>query len=102
MRPKQPYRAPISRCFMGRQAPDYVEELLSPESLKETGYFSAEKVSRLVEKCRKQEGALLSERENMAVIGIISTQLLDHHFIRRFSPATIAEADNFKIFSDGH
>jgi len=102
LRPKQPYRAPISRCFMGSQPPDYVDELLSPESLKETGYFSPEKVGRLVEKCRKQEGALLSERENMAVIGIISTQLLDHHFVRRFSPGTVAEADNVKIASDGH
>jgi len=102
MRPKQPYRAPISRCFMGSRAPDYVEDLLSPEALKETGYFNPVKVRRLVEKCRKQEGALLSERENMAVIGVISTQLLDHHFIRRFSPGTIAEADNVKISRDGH
>jgi asparagine synthase (glutamine-hydrolysing) len=102
MRPKQPYRAPISRCFIGSQAPDYVKELLSPESLKETGYFSAEKVSRLVDKCRKQEGALLSERENMAVIGIISTQLLHHHFVRRFSPGMLAEAENVKIASDCH
>jgi asparagine synthase (glutamine-hydrolysing) len=102
MRPKQPYRAPISRCFMGSRAPDYVEDLLSPEALKETGYFNPVKVRRLVEKCRKQDGALLSERENMAVIGVISTQLLDHHFIRRFSPGTIAEADNVKISRDGH
>jgi asparagine synthase (glutamine-hydrolysing) len=102
MRPKQPSRAPISRCFIGSQAPDYVKELLSPESLKETGYFSAEKVSRLVDKCRKQEGALLSERENMAVIGIISTQLLHHHFVRRFSPGMLAEAENVKIASDCH
>jgi len=100
MRPKQPYRAPISRCFMGRQAPDYVEDLLSRKSLEETGYFSPEKAGRLVDKCRKQEGALLSERENMAVIGIISTQLLDHHFIRSYSPGTVTEADNVKIFSD--
>ena len=102
MRPKQPYRAPISRCFMGSRAPDYVEDLLSPEALKETGYFNPVKVRRLVEKCRKQEGALLSERENMAVIGVISTQLLDHHFIRRFPPGTITEADNVKISRDGH
>ena len=102
MRPKQPYRAPISRCFMGSRAPDYVEDLLSQEALKETGYFNPVKVRRLVEKCRKQGGALLSERENMAVIGVISTQLLDHHFIRRFPPGTIAEADNVKISRDGH
>lgn len=98
MRPKQPYRAPISRCFMGSQAPDYVEDLLSPEALKETGYFSAEKVSRLVDKCKKQEGALLSERENMAVIGIISTQLLDHFFIRNFPAYGIREPEGIKVF----
>ena len=102
LRPKQPYRAPISRCFMGRQAPDYVEELLSPELLKETGYFNHDKVSRLVDKCRKQEGALLSERENMALIGIISTQLLDRHFIRRFAHGSIPEADNVKVPADNH
>ena len=39
---------------------------------------------------------------SMAVIGIISTQLLDHYFIRRFSPGTVGEADNVKISSDGH
>jgi asparagine synthase (glutamine-hydrolysing) len=100
--PKQPYRAPISRCFMGSQAPDYVQELLSPGALKETGYFSPEKVSRLVDKCRKQDGALLSERENMALIGIISTQLLDRHFIRRFAPGSIPEADNVKVPADNH
>jgi len=100
LRPKQPYRAPISRCFMGRQAPDYVEELLSAEALKAAGYFSPEKVNRLVDKCRKQDGALLSERENMAMVGIISTQLLDHLFVRRFSSGSILKADNVQIYSD--
>jgi len=99
LRPKQPYRAPISRCFMGNQAPDYVDELLSSESLKRAGYFNPDKVNRLVEKCRKQEGALLSERENMAVIGIISTQLLDHLFVRRFPSSSIVEAGDVKIYS---
>lgn len=102
LRPKQPYRAPISRCFMGKQAPHYVEELLSPESLRKAGYFDSGKVIRLVDKCRKQDGALLSERENMAVIGIISTQLLDHLFIRSTLPHKTAEAENVRVCSDGH
>lgn len=101
LRPKQPYRAPISRCFMGRQAPDYVDELLSADALNAAGYFNPEKVSRLVDKCRKQDGALLSERENMAVVGIISTQLLDHLFVRRYTSRSILEADNVQIYSDG-
>lgn len=100
-RPKQPYRAPISRCFMSRQAPEYVEAMLSPESLRQTGYFNAGRVSKLIEKCRKQDGALLSERENMAVVGIVSTQLLDHHFIRKF-PGAIVEPQDVKVYCDDY
>jgi asparagine synthase (glutamine-hydrolysing) len=83
-RPKRPYRAPISRCFLGDPAEAYVGELLSEASLRRSGYFQPNKVARLVEKCRKQDGFLLSERENMALVGILSTQLLDHLFIQHF------------------
>ncbi len=83
-RAKQPYRAPISRCFFGKNAPDYVMELLSENSIKKSNYFDHGKVSRLVEKCTRDNGKLLSERENMAIVGILSTQLIDHFFIRNF------------------
>ncbi|MBI5064533.1 MAG: asparagine synthase (glutamine-hydrolyzing) [Desulfatitalea sp.] len=83
-RPKQPYRAPISRCFMGANPPAYVDELLSDAGLKRSGYFDPAKVQRLVTKCRQQEGRLVSERENMALVAILSTQLLDQQFIREF------------------
>ncbi|MFZ1984955.1 MAG: asparagine synthase (glutamine-hydrolyzing) [Desulfatitalea sp.] len=83
-RPKQPYRAPISRCFMTAEAPEYVDEMLSETGLKRSGYFDAAKVQRLVAKCRQQEGHLVSERENMALVAILSTQLLDQQFIRDF------------------
>lgn len=82
-RPKQPYRAPISRCFLGENRPDYVDELLSPASLKRFGCFDSGKVARLVEKGRKQDGGLLSERENMALVGVLSTQLLNCMFLER-------------------
>jgi asparagine synthase (glutamine-hydrolysing) len=83
-RPKQPYRAPISRCFLGPRSPEYVNELLSVSALQNTGYFHPAKVRRLADKCRKQEGRLMSERENMALVAILSTQLLDHQFVRNF------------------
>jgi asparagine synthase (glutamine-hydrolysing) len=83
-RPKQPYRAPISRCFMSSESPEYVDELLSDSALKQAGYFHPGKVARLVAKCRKQDGRLVSERENMALVAILSTQLLDHQFVRNF------------------
>jgi asparagine synthase (glutamine-hydrolysing) len=83
-RAKQPYRAPISRCFMCADPPEYVTELLSEAALKRSGYFNPVKVQRLVAKCRQKEGRLVSERENMALVAILSTQLLDHQFIRNF------------------
>jgi asparagine synthase (glutamine-hydrolysing) len=82
-RPKQPYRAPIGRCFFGEGRPAYVEELLSENALRQTGCFDAPKVSRFVEKCRRQAGSLQGERENMALVGILSIQLLDQLYIRQ-------------------
>jgi asparagine synthase (glutamine-hydrolysing) len=89
-RPKQPYRAPISRCFMCAQPPEYVLDLLSEASLKHTGYFDPAKVQRLTAKCRQQDGRLVSERENMALVAILSTLLLDHQFIQNFPPLSEA------------
>jgi asparagine synthase (glutamine-hydrolysing) len=83
-RPKQPYRAPISRCFMCADPPEYVPELLSETALKRSGVFDPLKVQRLTAKCQQQEGRLVSERENMALVAILSTQLLDHQMIRNF------------------
>ncbi len=96
-RQKQPYRAPISRCFVGDRAPDYVEPLLSADAIEKAGYFDAQKVTRLVAKCRQQEGRLLSERENMALVGILSTQLVDHLFIRNFPPQPLRVPEGIKV-----
>ena len=92
-RPKQPYRAPITRCFFGSKAPDYVDELLSEDGIENAACFDPGKVKSLVAKCRKAEGNLLSERENMALAGILSTQLLHHHFVQNFpkQPAVMPE-----------
>ncbi len=97
-RSKQPYRAPISRCFLGNTSFDYVKELLSTKVLQQTGYFEPKKVSRLVAKCRQQNGSLISERENMALVGILSTQLVDHLFIRDFPGYPIQEPQEVKVF----
>ena len=83
-RPKQPYRAPISRCFFGETQPDYVADLLSDQKLKAFGYFDEKRVARLVAKCSQGKGSLLSERENMGLVGVLSTQLIHHQFIENF------------------
>jgi asparagine synthase (glutamine-hydrolysing) len=96
-RSKQPYRAPISRCFFGKGSPTYVDELLSDKNIKKTGYFEKNKVQRLLSKCRHQDGKLASERENMALVGILSTQLVDHQFIRNFPGYSINVPENVKV-----
>ena len=83
-RPKQPYRAPISGCFFNDEPAEYVADMLSETSIKKAGCFDPAKVERLAAKCRTNAGQLLSERENMALVGILSTQLLDHQFIQNF------------------
>lgn len=78
-RSKQPYRAPIRSVFFGGDSPQYVGENLSPEKLRETGYFAPESVAALIAKCRR--GGNVSETEEMALTGILSVQLL--HFMWR-------------------
>ncbi len=97
-RSKQPYRAPISRCFFGDHKLDYVDELMSERQIQEKGYFDPKKVTRLIAKCRKGQGSLLSERENMAIVAILSTQLLDHQFIRDFPAFPAAATSDPKVY----
>jgi len=84
-RPKQPYRAPISESFFNKSTPDYVKELLSENSIKQKGYFDHKKVSSLAAKCSQNNGNFLSERENMAIVGILSTQLVDEMYVKRLT-----------------
>lgn len=83
-RKKQPYRAPNALCFFGRGAPDYVAAVLSETRLRDANLFDPAAVARLVAKCRvhadKGEGDL-SNSDNMALVGVLSTQLLHHQFV---------------------
>jgi asparagine synthase (glutamine-hydrolysing) len=97
---KQPYRAPISRCFWGHTPPDYVTELLSESAIRQSGYFEPAKVARLLAKCDRQNGNLTSERENMALVGILSTQLVDQMFIRDFPAYEVQEPRDVKVFTE--
>ncbi len=83
-RPKQPYRAPIAEAFTGLKAPDYVDDMISSDRIKEYGIFSPESVRRLMKKMRTVQD--ISETDHMALTGILSTQLLYHQFIRNFKP----------------
>jgi len=80
-RPKQPYRAPDGKSFFGPAAPEYVQELLSPDALRRTGIFDAKAVVALVNKFKA--GRASSVKDNMALVGVLSTELLVHQFIHQ-------------------
>lgn len=80
-RPKQPFLAPDSQSFFGPGAPEYVDEVLSPRRIEAAGFFDPRAVDRLVRKCRAAEA--VGFRDNMAVVGVLSVQLLHDAFVRR-------------------
>jgi asparagine synthase (glutamine-hydrolysing) len=98
-RRKRPYRAPIHRSFFAADAPDYVSELLSEEALKESQLFNTRAVSRLVNKA--QQGGKLSEVEDMAIAGLLSTQLVHQQFVKDFSSrlSTLTHTDRVKVIN---
>src|SRR6476660_139488 len=45
-RPKTMFRANLSHTFLGDHRPEWVDQVLSPESLRRTGYFDPEAVAK--------------------------------------------------------
>jgi asparagine synthase (glutamine-hydrolysing) len=84
MRKKQPYRAPIGEAFFMDKPSSYIQELLSEEYVSKTNYFNPRKVKGLVQKYLHSEHSFSNEIQNMAFMGILSTQLLHHEFIETF------------------
>lgn len=91
-RSKQPYRAPEAMSFFstGGEA-DYVGELLAPARIAADGVFDPVAVERLVEKFRERRA--IGVKDNMALVGILSTQLLIHQFITRSPERSAHGAD---------
>lgn len=85
-RPKQPYRAPDGESLLGGAngvgRPDYVRALLDPRRIEVDGLFDADAVTKLVAKFDK--GRAIGVRDDMAVVSVISTQLLLEQYINGF------------------
>jgi asparagine synthase (glutamine-hydrolysing) len=82
-RTKRPYRAPIRNAFLGESAPAYVGEALGEEAVSAAGLFDPRSVAMLVRKCR--EAPEVSETDSMALVGVLSTQLLHRFFVQERS-----------------
>jgi asparagine synthase (glutamine-hydrolysing) len=83
-RPKQPYRAPGIPAFFGSTGEAEVRHLLSERLIRDYGYFDPARVARLVQKI--EAGRAAGEKDNMALIAVLSTQILHHRFIETFTP----------------
>ncbi len=84
-RKKQPYMAPDILSFFGEASPEYLDHYLSRELVEEAGLFRYEALQRLMDKCAR--GRRQGFSENMAFVGMLSTQILYDRFCRR-SPAS--------------
>jgi asparagine synthase (glutamine-hydrolysing) len=84
-RHKQPYRAPDAVAFLGESPPAYVAQLMSSESVRRYGYFDPEKVARLTAELARAKAP--AARDNMAFVGILSTQLWHATFVAGEAPA---------------
>jgi asparagine synthase (glutamine-hydrolysing) len=82
-RKKQPYRAPDALSFADPAASSWLEDVASERSLSEAGVFDVSAARLLIDKCRtRARVGQFSNSDNMAVVGILSTQLVHRRFIR--------------------
>jgi asparagine synthase (glutamine-hydrolysing) len=96
-RKKQPYMAPDILSFFGDAEPEYLDDYLSPGKVREAGFFNEKAVARLMEKCRKKTRQ--GFRENMALVGILSTQIVWDKFVRNFQVERPGKLDNLRIMT---
>lgn len=97
-RRKRPYRAPIHRSFFNESTPDYVRELLSESSVTASGIFNPIAVRQLVAKL--EQGKAVGETDDMALVGILSTLLVQRRFVSNFTPAdALSDRDDVKVIN---
>lgn len=78
---KQPYRGPGAASFLGGHGRELTSTLLSSSRLVDAGCFNPKSVTRLQRKVDR--GLQLSERDNMAYIGILATQAWYYWFVEQ-------------------
>ena len=80
-RPKTMFRASLSQTFLGPDRPGWVDQLLSPESLRAAGYFDPRAVAR--ERSIQTTIPRITARRvvfDLGLTSVVSTQLWHHLF----------------------
>jgi len=95
-RPKQPYRAPDVLSFVGEPRPEYADALLDEKLLRRAGVFDPVSAAGLWAKCRARASrGSFSNADNMALVGVLSTQLLWHEFVH--APSTVEPLERNRL-----
>ncbi len=94
-RTKQPFRAPDARAFLNtdratRRAP-YIDKLLSSRRIQQDGIFEPRAVDHLLKKLRTKQ--TVGTRDNMALVGVLSTQILVDQFLDKTPAPPTANRD---------
>ncbi|GBE12475.1 asparagine synthetase [glutamine-hydrolyzing] 1 [bacterium BMS3Bbin14] len=96
-RKKQPYMAPDILSFFRDGEPEYLEYYLSGSMLRAAGVFKPAAVCKLLAKCRKKSRQGFSE--NMAFVGILSTQIVYDKFLKNFNVDMPPRLQNVRVLS---
>jgi asparagine synthase (glutamine-hydrolysing) len=98
-RKKQPYRAPDALSFVGPDAPAWVAEAMSEQALARAGVFDPGVAGQLYRKCLgRRDESQFSNADNMALVGILSTQLLHESLVA--SGGRVARPATFQTVTD--
>jgi asparagine synthase (glutamine-hydrolysing) len=99
-RPKQPYRAPDALAFATAPHAAWIADALSDTAVRDAGVFEPRAVAQLWAKCSAAAAdAQVSNADNMALVGVLSTQLLYRELVARppepavppITPSTVIE-----------
>lgn len=96
-RPKQAYRAPIAQALLYDKT-GFVNEHLSAHKIKNTGFFDAESVGKLMHKLKN--GHSDNEVENMALMGILSTQVLNEMYLQHYRCLRKSEINQGRVMNE--
>ncbi|MEJ7894874.1 MAG: asparagine synthase (glutamine-hydrolyzing) [Solirubrobacteraceae bacterium] len=94
-RVKFPYRAPEVAPFFTGSPPSWVGDRLAPSALRDVGIFEPDRVEGLLRRCR--DGRVTGAREEMALVGILSTQIWHELYCGRDARRYDVETDEPKV-----
>jgi asparagine synthase (glutamine-hydrolysing) len=71
----------MTTALFGREAPDYVHELLGPAAVDKHGLLDPRAAATLATRAFDRKGEMSGEREEMALVGALTLQALGQAYL---------------------